>query len=432
MKMTKRILAVVASVAVCGSLFTGCNNGTADETTAATTEKVADTQAEDTTQPTGGEVALTVWGAQEDQDMLKKMCEAFADANPGTTYTFTYGVCSEADAKKTVLTDVGAAADVFAFASDQTGELVDAGALYRVTKNKDEIVANNTEASISAGTVNGELYAYPSSSDTYFMYYDKSKFTEDEVLSLDTMLAKDIDGVTTNVAYDLDNGWYQTAFFFGAGCKLFGDQGIDPTQCDFNNEQGKLVGEYLIDIAGNKKFGDTFEDAQIKAGFDAGTLAAAITGTWNATDIQNALGDNYAATKLPSFKMADGKDYQMGGMANFKLYGVNAETKSPLDAMALAEWLTNYDNQLIRFNEKSFAPANKELANDTEKLSSNIAVSALAQQAQFATVQTSIPQCGNYWTPAEAFGQGIISGEITKDNLQEKLDAYVTSVLATL
>lgn len=66
----------------------------------------------------------------------------------------------------------------------------------------------------------------------------------------------------------------------------------------------------------------------------------------------------------------------MGGMANFKLYGVNAETKEPLEAMALSEWLTNKDNQLIRFNERSFAPTNKELSNDTEALSADIAVSA--------------------------------------------------------
>lgn len=163
-----------------------------------------------------------------------------------------------------MLKDISAAADVFAFASDQTGELVSSGALYRVTKNKDEIVANNTEASISAATVDGELYGYPSSSDTYFMYYDKSKFSDEEVKSLDTMLAKDIDGVTTNVAFDLDNGWYQCAFFFGAGCTLFGADGLDPTSCDFNNEQGYKVGEYLLDLVGNSKFGNNFDDGLVK------------------------------------------------------------------------------------------------------------------------------------------------------------------------
>ena len=48
------------------------------------------------------------------------MCDEFAAANPEKTYTFTYGVVSEADAQKEVNKDISAAADVFAFASDQT------------------------------------------------------------------------------------------------------------------------------------------------------------------------------------------------------------------------------------------------------------------------------------------------------------------------
>ncbi len=428
----KKLMATIMSFAVAGTLLAGCSssgNGSVDTTTS--TNGATDTSvSSDTASSTP--IELTVWGSQEDQEMIKKMCEDFAAANTGKTYKFTYGVVSEADAKNEVLKDVSAAADVFGFASDQTAELVEAGALYRVTKNKEDIIANNTEASISAATVNGELYGYPSSSDTYFMYYDKSKFTEDEVQSLDTMLEKNIDGVTTNVAFDLDNGWYQCAFFFGAGCTLFGENGADPTQCTFNNDRGLLVGEYLIGLASNPKFGNNFDDGLVKAGFADGSLAAAISGTWNAAEIQASLGDNYAATKLPTFTMSNGEKVQMGGMANFKLVGVNSETKQPLEAMALAEWLTNYDNQLTRFKERSFAPTNTTLANDTAALSANIAVSALAQQAQYATVQTSIPQSGNYWKPAEAFGQDLISGAVTKENLQSKLDAYVESILATL
>ncbi|MBQ8904510.1 MAG: extracellular solute-binding protein [Oscillospiraceae bacterium] len=416
--MKKRIISTLTAMLLTGMIFTAC--GSTAESGDASSAGSGDT------------VTLTVWGSQEGQPFLKRMCESFAAANPDKNYVFNYGVVSEADAKKELLKDVSAGADVFGFASDQTGELVSAGALYRVTKNKDQIVANNTAPSIQSATVDGELYGYPYVSDTYFMYYDKSKFTEEEVLSLDTMLAKDIPGTTTNFAFDTDNGWYQSSFFFGAGCKLFGDDGTDPTMCDFNNDRGMLAGEYLIDLVKNPKYGANFDDGLIKAGFADGSIAAAVTGTWNATDIQASLGDNYAATKLPSIKLSNGEEVQLGGMANFKIMGVNAETKNPLDAMALAEWLTNYDNQVINFEERSLAPTNVELANDTEKLYSNAAVAALAQQAQHATVQTSIPQCGNYWTPAEAFGQDLIAGNITRDNLQEKLDKYVESVLSAL
>ncbi len=431
----RKIMTAIASMAMAGVMMVGCssNGGSTAESgsSSAADGSSAASNGGDST-GSGEAVNLTVWGPQEDQELLKQMCDAFAAANPDKTYTFTYGVVSEADAQKEVIKDISAAADVFAFASDQTAILVDSGALYRVTKNKDQIVADNSEASISAASVDGELYGYPYVSDTYFMYYDKSKLSEDDVKSIEGIMNKDIEGVTTNFAFNTDDGWYQSGFFFGAGCKLFGDDGTDPTQCDFNNERGYMVGEYLIDLVANPKYGANFDDSLVKSGFADGTLAAAVSGTWNAGEIQASLGDNYAATKLPEFTLSNGETVQMGSMANFKIMGVNSETKNPLDAMALAEWLTNKDNQKTRFEVRSYAPTNVELANDTDTMNSNIAVGALAQQAQYATVQTSISQCQNFWTPAEAFGQEIIAGTCTKDNLQEKLDAFVESVLATL
>lgn len=433
----RKIMTAIASMAMAGVMMVGCSSNNSSNTSSSTgSGSAADSSAASSnggdSTGSGEAVNLTVWGPQEDQELLKQMCDAFAAANPDKTYTFTYGVVSEADAQKEVIKDISAAADVFAFASDQTAILVDSGALYRVTKNKDQIVADNSEASISAASVDGELYGYPYVSDTYFMYYDKSKLSEDDVKSIEGIMNKDIEGVTTNFAFNTDDGWYQSGFFFGAGCKLFGDDGTDPTQCDFNNERGYMVGEYLIDLVANPKYGANFDDSLVKAGFAEGTLAAAVSGTWNAGEIQASLGDNYAATKLPEFTLSNGETVQMGSMANFKIMGVNSETKNPLDAMALAEWLTNKDNQKTRFEVRSYAPTNVELANDTDTMNSNIAVGALAQQAQYATVQTSISQCQNYWTPAEAFGQEIIAGTCTKDNLQQKLDAYVESVLATL
>ena len=119
-------------------------------------------------------------------------------------------------------------------------------------------------------------------------------------------------------------------------------------------------------------------------------------------------------------------------MANFKLYGVNSQTANPTAAMALAEYLTNESSQKTRFEQFSYGPTNLTLANDTEAMSSNQALAAMTAQSQNATLQTSIAQTGNYWTPAEAFGTGLMDGSITADNLQSKLDDFVNNILATL
>lgn len=377
-------------------------------------------------------IKLTVWGAQEDQAMIQQMCEEFAREHTDKRYAFTLGVVSEADAGKEVLKDISEAADVYAFASDQIGSLVSAGALYRITKNRETIENSSTTDAVRAATVNGELYGYPCVSDTCFLYYDKSKLSEEDVRSLDTILAKDTGGTKINLAMNLDDGWYQSAFFFGAGCTLFGEDGTDPSQCDFNSERGVLAGEYILSLVSNPKFGANYDDSMIKAGFADGSIAAAISGTWNSKEIQSSLEENFGTAKLPEFTLSNGETAQMSSMANFKLIGVNAETDQPLEAMALAEWLSNYDNQKLRLETRSFAPANKALAEDSEKLSEYPAVAALTEQMKYATLQSSITQMSNFWTPAEAFGQDVISGAVTKDNLKEKLDRFVSSVLSEI
>ena len=130
---TRKLISTLTALALTGTLMAGCG---ASDSTSGSADSTGNAAA---SSGSGDTVTLTVWGSQEGQDYLKRMCESFAAANPDKNYVFNYGVVSEADAKKEMLKDVSAGADVFGFASDQTGELVSAGALYRVTKNKDEI-----------------------------------------------------------------------------------------------------------------------------------------------------------------------------------------------------------------------------------------------------------------------------------------------------
>lgn len=201
--------------------------------------------------------------------------------------------------------------------------------------------------------------------------------------------------------------------------------------CDFNSDKGVLAGKYMINLANNPKFAN-HDDGKLQAGFEARQLGATVTGAWNAEAIKASLGDDMGVTKLPTITFEDGTTANMGSMANFKLYGVNSQTKFPLEAMALAEFLTNEAAQKLRFDERSFAPTNINLVNDTEALQSNPVIAASAAQGEFAALQSSIAQMGNFWTPAEAFGAGVEDGSINMDNLQEKLDLLVESILSTL
>ncbi len=261
------------------------------------------------------DVTLKVWGSQEDQEMLTGMIEEFKAANPGTNWTIELGVVGEPDARTKYLEDPEAAADVFAFPNDQVMDLVNAGALYEVTINKDAIVAANIQSAVDSATVDGKLYGYPMTADNgYFMYYDKSVFSEEDVKSLDKMLEV-AQAAGKSVFMDVSNGWYIASFFIGAGNKF---EMVDGKQVlDFNNETGVKVGEAIKAFTAHPAF-LTGDDNVLKAGLGT-TIAAGVSGTWNAGDISTILGANYGATKLPEFTLG-GVATQMGSFAGFKLW----------------------------------------------------------------------------------------------------------------
>lgn len=364
-------------------------------------------------------IKLKVWGSQDDQAMLTVMIDEFKAANPDQTYEIELAVVGEPDAFTTYSEDPDAAADVFAFANDQLKDFVNSGGLYKVTKNKDEIVAANLEGAVAAATLDDVLYAYPMTADNgYFMYYDSRALTEEEVNDMETIL-----DVAANDGkkffMDISNGWYNASFFIGAGCTL----GIDADgvqTSDYNNENGLKAAEAMKYVTAHDGF-LTGDDDILKAGFADGSIIAGVSGAWNATDIAGLLGDGYAATKLPVY---GDDDTQMGSFAGYKLIGINSQTSQPEAAMALAEWLTNEENQATRFETRGLGPSNINVAN-SDAVQSDVALGALAQQSEFAISQNDV--LANFWTPTEALGTTLEAKDYSK-SLQDLLDEMVAQI----
>ena len=364
-------------------------------------------------------VTLKVWGSQEDQALLTTLIDAFKAANPDKTWDITLGVVGEPDAKTRYLEDPAAAADVFAFANDQLIDLVNADALYEVTRNKEAIVAANSAGSVESATLDGVLYGYPMTADNgYFLYYDKSVLSEEDVQTLDGILAK-ANAAGKKVLMDVSNGWYVASFFLGAGCTLSLDENGNQV-CDFNNEKGVAAGEAIRAFCADPAF-MTGDDSVIQGGM-GDTICAAVTGAWNAEALQAKLGDNYAACKLPTFTCG-GEQVQMGSFIGTKLIGVNTQSAYPVEAMMLAEFLTNEAAQAKRFEVRELGPSNVNVA-ATEEVKANVALAALSAQSAYGTSQKLV--LGTYWTPAEAFGLAMENK--STDDMKTLLDSMVAQI----
>ena len=426
------------SLAACGSTATASSaaESTAESTSTAASSEAAST---DSTAADDGDVlqqaaaaafandvTLTMWGAEEDQELLRTIADNFIKeyGNYGGKITINLGTQSESTAKDTVLTDPTAAADVYAFADDQLNELVQAGALQEVQLNADDVKNRNSPASVDAATLNGKLYAYPLTADNgYFMFYDKSFFTEDDVKSLDTMLDKAA-AAGKKVSMDVANGWYLYSFYAGAGLNLsLADDGVN-TVCNWSEAPGADVTQAVIDICKNPGF-IALKDEEFTGKLKDGTLVAGVNGTWRANDAAEVWGDNYAACKLPTYTL-NGEQVQMGSFSGYKLVGVNPHSANVGVAMMLADFITNEDNQIKRFNDRKLGPSNIN-ANATEAVQSAPAIAALAEQSSYATLQRV---GANYWNSAASLGEILVSGDTQGKTTQQLVDNAVAGITA--
>ena len=255
--MKKKVLALLMAAAMVVTMA-GCGDTPATDnqgggSTPANTNESTPADNQGGTEGTK-DVALTVWAPSEDQNdetgnWLKTMCEQFNEAHPEWNITFTYGVCAEGDAKATVTQDVEAAADVYMFANDNLTDLIASNGIAKLGGSTLEYVQNNmSQALVDSVTVDGSVYGVPFTTNTWFMYYNKSLLTEDDIKSLETMLEKG------KVAFPLSNSWYIASFYVANGCTLFGDGNDEAAGIDFGGDKAVAVTNYLVDLAANPNF----------------------------------------------------------------------------------------------------------------------------------------------------------------------------------
>ena len=365
---------------------------------------------------------IKIWVAENTVEFTKAQVDAFKAANPEyANMTVVVEPVGEGDAASNMLTDVEAGADIFGFAQDQLARLVAAGALIDVAPENAEIVAAQNDAgSVSAVMMGDVMYAYPMTSDNgYFMYYDKSVVTDPT--NLEAVLA-DCEKADKNFYMEINSGWYQTAFFFGAGCTLTystDDAGnIVAMDCDYASENGVKALKSMIKLAQSPAF------VNGSSASNATNLGAIVDGTWDAGVVKEALGENYAAVKLPT---VDG--YQLGGFGGFKMLGVKPQTdEAKLAACdALALYLSSGEVQTARFDAVGWGPSNLE-AQQSEGVKADIALSALASQLAYCIGQGQYP--GEYWSLATALGDSVIADEYdayTDEQLLEVMTTFQTT-----
>lgn len=425
--MKKKILALFMITAVITAALSGCGNIQQE------TETVVEESAEEVTSEAAeeeplesGKVTLTVWAEENNHEMLSKMIESFKKEYAGQAdFEITLADQADSNLKDVMLGDIHNAADIFSFPDDQLTGLVAAGALEPVP-NAEEIRDANLPESISAASYKDVLYAYPMTADNgYFMYYDKNYFTDEDVKTLDGMLAV-AEAAGKKISMEFTSGWYLYSFFGNTGLQFGVNADGVTNHCDWNSTEGAIKGtdvaEALLKITSSPAFISQADD-DFAACLQDGSVIAGISGVWNAVAVKEAWGENYGAVKLPTYTCA-GQQIQMASFTGYKMMGVNYYSEHKEWACKLAEWLTNEENQTIRFHERSQGPSNINAA-ASDEVGKNPAIAAVIDQSQYGNLQ----RVGNkYWDACTDFATTILEGNPDGLDLQEIMDTLVAGI----
>ena len=225
--------------------------------------------------------------------------------------------------------------------------------------------------------------------------------------------------------YALENAWYTASFFFATGChsnwSMDTEGNYNNVNDDFNSAAGMAAMKGMQKLAQSACYdsnADIFTDA-----------AVVITGIWNANAAAEHFGANLGATDLPSFEV-DGKSYHLGSYTGNKLMGVKPQTDAKKQAVLhlLAQYLTNEESQMARYNQFQWGPSNLN-AQGSEAVQSNASLAALAKQNAYGQPQGQIH--GSWWDIAKLLGAEAKTATSEAD-LQAALDDYTAAITGVL
>lgn len=370
----------------------------------------------------GGTVKLKVWVDEESVEQTKEMAKAFEEENPDKTYDIEVVVSDSMKAQENVKNDPEEAADVFMLPHDHLGQLVESGAIYKNSKYAQEMEETMTPAAIEGASYNGEVYGYPYGVETCVLFYNKSMLNEEDLKTFEGLTAKAKLGM--NLAESVAD--YQIApFFLANGSLLYGENGEEPEGSTFNDIHGLETLKWISSLRENENVVHVKDD--MVSSMLEGKIAAAIGGPWNKKDLVD-LGENLGVAPYPTADFGSGSK-QMYSFQGVKLFAVKASTKAPLEAMALAEYLVNEENQIKRFGLTGIIPSN-EKAQDTDQVKNDAIGQAVAimSQSDHSVVMPKIPAVASFWTQCSPLINDAYAGKIAEGDMQKKLDEFVTDI----
>lgn len=402
--------------------------------------------------PTPAEKETLVLSGAEDQRtfVMGKANEYLKSQKLDSKYELTYTAHGE-DKIDSEVADWTAktAPDLYSFSCDKSTPLAAAGALATVPDEyADNLKTTLSETAYASATFNGELvgYAY-TASNGYFTYYDSSLEGINAIVR-DNKAGAIVDNIEDwlkycedhgkKLAYNLKEPFYTvgalTTFGASFNVEYNRDGAVKKVTSDFASEKGMKAAKMMLKIMKSPAL------VYVQDAPGVNDVAFCVNGAWALSPDSEGNQSAYTAEKVKTTTLPNategGETKHIRSFAGTKLYGVNpAKSNGKGERLntlhGIANYLTSDDVQSARFDESQQAPSAKKVS-AMDKVKSNAAVSALANQSADGLAQANLP--GNIWSAPATFATWAFenaSKTVTDDDIMTQLQQLDASVQAS-
>jgi|GEM_PF-2247740 len=406
-----------------------------------------------TPDPTPAKKETLVLSGAEDQKtfVMGKANEYLKAQKLDSKYVLTYTAHGE-DVVDSEVADWTAetAPDLYSFSCDKSTPLAAAGALATVPDEyAKQMEKTLSETAIDSATFLGDLvgYAY-TASNGYFTYYDSSLPGINDIVH-DNKAGNIVDNIEDWLKYCEDNGktFAYTILdqpFYSVGALVtFGasfhveykrDGSVEKITSNFASPEGLKAAKLILKIMKSPAWVDT------QGAPGVNNVAFCVNGAWALSNDSEGNKSAYTdpkvkTTTLPNATI-DGDTKHIRSFTGTKLYGVNPnKSNGKADRLnvlhGIANYLTSDDVQSARFDDSQQAPSSKAVS-ATDKVKSNAAISALANQSADGVIQANLP--GKIWDAPKTFSTWAHENakkNVTDDDIMAQLKQLDTTLQAS-
>ena len=292
------------------------------------------------------------------------------------------------------------------------------------------------QSAVDAVMYDGKVYGYPVFSETLALFYNKAIISEAPE-TWDDLVAKATEATTGDqygFAFQLVEQYYQGAFFHAYGSYIFknNDGTLDFDDIGLNNEGGVEAAKALRDMYANQEppMPEAILDQPNAGTFldgleEAGDLGMRINGPWHEPALRTA-GIDYGVAPLPT--APNGEPLQP--FAGIQVFEVNAYSEQIDAAKDLVNFLGSAEGVSLMIEGFNKAPVRSSLRDKAIEINENLG--QYMDAAEVAVPMPNIPQMAQVWTPWGDAMLGIITNNVSDEEVQSLLDTAVEQIKANI